>query len=137
MTSAAGDSLQVDLYNAGPDSTSSITGIFIKNVLAQSPAGRTQELKVRSEGCAMAARGEAALPVAQILSPLFLLCTPGLRAFRGAGAVHAVRAGDARGASQAPRVAGARHGPALLVLVPPTGSVREKDRNAHCFKLET
>jgi len=39
--------LQVDLYNAGPDSGSAISGIFIKNVLPQSPAGRTGELKVR------------------------------------------------------------------------------------------
>lgn len=37
---------QVDLYNAGPDSGSAISGIFIKNVLPQSPAGRTNELKV-------------------------------------------------------------------------------------------
>lgn len=39
-------SAQVDLYNAGPDSGSAISGIFIKNVLPQSPAGRTGELKV-------------------------------------------------------------------------------------------
>jgi hypothetical protein len=38
--------LQVDLYNAGPDSGSAISGTFIKNVLPQSPAGRTGELKV-------------------------------------------------------------------------------------------
>lgn len=37
--------MQVDLYNAGPDSGSAISGIFIKNVLPQSPAGRTGELK--------------------------------------------------------------------------------------------
>ncbi|KAG8254400.1 hypothetical protein J6590_008848 [Homalodisca vitripennis] len=36
---------KVDLYNAGPDSGSAISGIFIKNVLPQSPAGRTNELK--------------------------------------------------------------------------------------------
>ncbi|XP_067003384.2 multiple PDZ domain protein isoform X1 [Anabrus simplex] len=36
---------KVDLYNAGPDSGSAISGIFIKNVLPQSPAGRTGELK--------------------------------------------------------------------------------------------
>nr|CAD7571371.1 unnamed protein product [Timema californicum] len=36
---------KVDLYNAGPDSGSAISGIFIKNVLPQSPAGRTDELK--------------------------------------------------------------------------------------------
>ncbi|KAF4524174.1 hypothetical protein B566_EDAN010630 [Ephemera danica] len=36
---------RVDLYNAGPDSGSAISGIFIKNVLPQSPAGRTGELK--------------------------------------------------------------------------------------------
>jgi hypothetical protein len=40
-------SVQVDLYNAGPDSGSAISGIFIKNVLPQSPAGLTGELKVR------------------------------------------------------------------------------------------
>ncbi|KAL1129914.1 hypothetical protein AAG570_012858, partial [Ranatra chinensis] len=37
---------KVDLYNSGPDSASAISGIFIKNVLPQSPAGRTGELKV-------------------------------------------------------------------------------------------
>lgn len=37
---------QVDLYNAGPDSGSAISGIFIKNVLPQSPAGRVGDLKV-------------------------------------------------------------------------------------------
>lgn len=42
--------LQVDLYNAGPDSGSAISGIFIKNVLPQSPAGRTGELKVGCKG---------------------------------------------------------------------------------------
>ncbi|XP_063241818.1 multiple PDZ domain protein isoform X2 [Bacillus rossius redtenbacheri] len=36
---------KVDLYNAGPDSGSAISGIFIKNVLQQSPAGRAGELK--------------------------------------------------------------------------------------------
>ncbi|XP_046389114.1 inaD-like protein isoform X3 [Ischnura elegans] len=36
---------KVDLYNAGPDSGSAISGIFIKNVIPQSPAGRTGELK--------------------------------------------------------------------------------------------
>ncbi|CAG7720104.1 unnamed protein product, partial [Allacma fusca] len=36
---------KVDLYNAGPDSGSAISGIFIKNVLANSPAGRTGQLK--------------------------------------------------------------------------------------------
>ncbi|GLH01326.1 Inactivation-no-after-potential D protein [Gryllus bimaculatus] len=36
---------KVDLYNAGPDSGSAISGIFIKNVLPHSPAGRTGELK--------------------------------------------------------------------------------------------
>ncbi|XP_054277487.1 multiple PDZ domain protein-like isoform X4 [Macrosteles quadrilineatus] len=36
---------KVDLYNAGGDSGSAISGIFIKNVLPQSPAGRTNELK--------------------------------------------------------------------------------------------
>ncbi|XP_039276607.1 multiple PDZ domain protein isoform X4 [Nilaparvata lugens] len=36
---------KVDLYNAGPDSGSAISGIFIKNVLPLSPAGRTGELK--------------------------------------------------------------------------------------------
>jgi hypothetical protein len=39
-------SVLVDLYNAGPDSGSAISGIFIKNVLPQSPAGLTGELKV-------------------------------------------------------------------------------------------
>lgn len=37
----------MDLYNAGPDSGTAISGIFIKNVLPQSPAGRTNELKVK------------------------------------------------------------------------------------------
>lgn len=37
---------KVDLYNAGPDSSSAILGIFIKNVLPNSPAGLTRELKV-------------------------------------------------------------------------------------------
>lgn len=37
---------KVDLYNAGPDSSSAILGIFIKNVLPNSPAGRMGELKV-------------------------------------------------------------------------------------------
>lgn len=37
---------KVDLYNAGPDSGSAISGIFIKNVLLNSPAGRTGQLKV-------------------------------------------------------------------------------------------
>ncbi|KAG8223744.1 hypothetical protein J437_LFUL003109, partial [Ladona fulva] len=36
---------KVDLYNAGPDSGSAISGIFIKNVIPHSPAGRTGELK--------------------------------------------------------------------------------------------
>ncbi|ODM96114.1 Multiple PDZ domain protein [Orchesella cincta] len=36
---------KVDLYNAGPDSGSAISGIFIKNVLLNSPAGRTGQLK--------------------------------------------------------------------------------------------
>ncbi|XP_073994431.1 multiple PDZ domain protein-like isoform X3 [Rhodnius prolixus] len=36
---------KVDLYNAGPDSCSAISGIFIKNVLADSPAGITGQLK--------------------------------------------------------------------------------------------
>ncbi|XP_065340777.1 multiple PDZ domain protein-like isoform X6 [Cloeon dipterum] len=36
---------KVDLYSAGPDSGSAISGIFIKNVLPNSPAGRTGELK--------------------------------------------------------------------------------------------
>jgi hypothetical protein len=36
----------VDLYNAGPDSGSAISGIFIKNVLPNSPAGKTGQLKV-------------------------------------------------------------------------------------------
>ncbi|KAL0279195.1 UNVERIFIED_CONTAM: hypothetical protein PYX00_000802 [Menopon gallinae] len=36
---------KVDLYNAGPDSNSAILGIFIKNVLPNSPAGRLGELK--------------------------------------------------------------------------------------------
>ncbi|XP_059469867.1 inaD-like protein isoform X2 [Neocloeon triangulifer] len=36
---------KVDLYNAGPESGSAITGIFIKNVLPNSPAGKTGELK--------------------------------------------------------------------------------------------
>ncbi|XP_024085468.1 inaD-like protein isoform X2 [Cimex lectularius] len=36
---------KVDLYNSGPDSSSAISGIFIKNVLPNSPAGRTGELK--------------------------------------------------------------------------------------------
>ncbi|KAK6624473.1 hypothetical protein RUM44_011332 [Polyplax serrata] len=36
---------KVDLYNAGPDSSSAILGIFIKNVLPNSPAGLTRELK--------------------------------------------------------------------------------------------
>lgn len=39
---------KVDLYNAGPDSGSAISGIFIKNVLLNSPAGRTGQLKVKS-----------------------------------------------------------------------------------------
>lgn len=38
---------KVDLYNAGPDSNSAILGIFIKNVLPNSPAGRLGELKVK------------------------------------------------------------------------------------------
>lgn len=37
---------KVDLYNAGPDSSSAILGIFIKNVLPNSPAGINGELKV-------------------------------------------------------------------------------------------
>ena len=36
----------MDLYNAGPDSGSAISGIFIKNVLPNSPAGKTGQLKV-------------------------------------------------------------------------------------------
>ncbi|XP_035710408.1 multiple PDZ domain protein isoform X3 [Folsomia candida] len=36
---------KVDLYNAGQDSGSAISGIFIKNVLPNSPAGRTGQLK--------------------------------------------------------------------------------------------
>jgi hypothetical protein len=39
--------LQVDLYNAGgQESGSAISGIFIKNVLPNSPAGKTGQLKV-------------------------------------------------------------------------------------------
>ena len=49
--------LQVDLYNAGPDSGSAISGIFIKNVLPQSPAGRTGELKVCCKGTVCCAFG--------------------------------------------------------------------------------
>lgn len=44
---------KVDLYNAGPDSSSAILGIFIKNVLPNSPAGLMGELKVR-EDCLLA-----------------------------------------------------------------------------------
>lgn len=37
---------QVDLHNGGPSKTQNISGIFIKNVLPNSPAGRTGGLKV-------------------------------------------------------------------------------------------
>ncbi|XP_024938329.1 uncharacterized protein LOC107265201 [Cephus cinctus] len=36
---------KVDLYNGGPNKSENISGIFIKNVLPNSPAGRTGELK--------------------------------------------------------------------------------------------
>lgn len=37
---------QVDLHNGGSSKTQNISGIFIKNVLPNSPAGRTGGLKV-------------------------------------------------------------------------------------------
>ncbi|XP_066905977.1 multiple PDZ domain protein isoform X3 [Halyomorpha halys] len=36
---------KVDLYTSKPDSSSAISGIFIKNILPNSPAGKTGELK--------------------------------------------------------------------------------------------
>lgn len=38
---------QVDLYNSTEESRCAISGIFIKNVIPESPAGKSGELKVR------------------------------------------------------------------------------------------
>jgi hypothetical protein len=37
---------QIDLHNGGSSKSQNITGIFIKNVLPNSPAGKTGDLKV-------------------------------------------------------------------------------------------
>lgn len=39
-------SVQVDLYNSTEESRCAISGIFIKNVIQESPAGKSGELKV-------------------------------------------------------------------------------------------
>lgn len=40
---------QVDLYNSSEKSRCAISGIFIKNVIADSPAGKSGDLKVEIE----------------------------------------------------------------------------------------